>query len=128
VYEDLPYEDYAQIPAFRSHDLTSVIKCPFSWKYRKDLEQTPALLEGRVQHTVFLEHHKFNEEFVIQPKFDRRTKDGRADYEDFMANIGNRTAITQDMYDTCMLKCEEDEDFKPYNLEGVQEVQLRDLY
>jgi hypothetical protein len=27
-----------------------------------------------------------------------------------------------------LLKCEEDEDFKPYNLEGVQEVQLRDLY
>ena len=94
VYEDLPYEDYAQIPAFRSHDLTSVIKCPFSWKYRKDLEQTPALLEGRVQHTVFLEHHKFNEEFVIQPKFDRRTKDGRADYEDFMANIGKTSQNT----------------------------------
>ena len=59
IYDDIPYEVYAEIPAFRSHDLTSVIKCPYSWKNKKDMVQTPALLEGRVQHTVFLEHHKF---------------------------------------------------------------------
>ena len=64
IYEDIPYEEYAEIPAFRSHDLTAVIKCPYSWKNRKEMVQTPALLEGRVQHTVFLEHHKFDEEFI----------------------------------------------------------------
>ena len=68
IYEDIPYEEYAEIPAFRSHDLTAVIKCPYSWKHQKEIVQTPALLEGRVQHTVFLEHHKFDEEFVIMPK------------------------------------------------------------
>ncbi len=77
IYENLPYEEYAAIPAYRSHDLTSVIKCPYTWKYQKDLEPSPALLEGRVQHTVFLEHHKFAEEFVIQPNIDRRTKAGK---------------------------------------------------
>jgi exodeoxyribonuclease VIII len=107
IYENLPYEEYAAIPAYRSHDLTSVIKCPYTWKYQKDLEPSPALLEGRVQHTVFLEHHKFAEEFVIQPNIDRRTKAGKAEYEDFSASIGNRTAITQDLYDTC-IKCRMD--------------------
>ena len=102
IYENLPYQEYAAIPAYRSHDLTSVIKCPYTWKYQKDLEPSPALLEGRVQHTVFLEHHKFAEEFVIQPNIDRRTKAGKAEYEDFSASIGNRTAITQDLYD-CLL-------------------------
>ena len=97
IYEDIPYEEYAEIPAFRSHDLTSVIKCPYSWKNKKDTVQTPALLEGRVQHTVFLEHHKFGEEFVIQPKIDRRTKTGKEEYENFMNTIGNRTAITQEL-------------------------------
>ena len=85
IYDDIPYDDYAEIPAFRSHDLTSVIKCPYSWKNKKDMVQTPALLEGRVQHTVFLEHHKFDEEFVIQPKFDRRTKVGKEEYETHFA-------------------------------------------
>ena len=113
VYEDLSYEQYAEIPARRSHDLTAVIKCPYTWKNRKELEQTPALLEGRVQHTVFLEHHKFAEEFVIQPAVDRRTKAGKADYEDFLASVGNRTPITQDMYDTCMQRREIVKDYIP---------------
>ena len=106
IYEDLSYEEYAEIPAHRSHDLTSIIKCPYTWKNKKALEQTPALLEGRVQHTVFLEHHKFDEEFVIQPNVDRRTKAGKADYEDFLATVGNRTPISQDLYDTCMKRRE----------------------
>jgi hypothetical protein len=113
IYEDIPYEEYAAIPAFRSHDLTSVIKCPYSWKNRKEMVQTPALLEGRVQHTVFLEHHKFDEEFVIMPKFDRRTKAGKEEYEDFMATVEDRTAITQDMYDVCMERREVVADYIP---------------
>ena len=113
IYENFSYEEYAEIPAHRSHDLTAIIKCPYSWKNKKALEQTPALLEGRVQHTVFLEHHKFDEEFVIQPNVDRRTKAGKADYEDFLASVGNRTPITQDLYDVCMKRRELVKDYIP---------------
>ena len=48
LYEDIPYEQYDSIPAYRSHDLTSVIKCPYTWKNKKGLTPSPALLEGRV--------------------------------------------------------------------------------
>ena len=120
IYEDLSYEEYDSIPAFRSHDLTSVIKCPFSWKNKKDLVQTPALLEGRVQHTVFLEQHKFDDEFVIQPKIDRRTKAGKEEYEDFMVSVGNRSVITQDMYDTCMERREVVQDYVPKDTDKVE--------
>ena len=102
IYEDIPYEEYAQIPAFRSHDLTAVIKCPYRWKHQKEMTQTPALLEGRVQHTVFLEHHNFDKEFVIQPNIDRRTKVGKEDYANFMTSVGERTAISRDLYAVCM--------------------------
>jgi len=102
VYEDVPYEIYAEIPAFRSHDLTAALKCAYNWKYSKGFAPSPALLEGRVQHTVFLEHHKFDEEFVIQPNIDRRTKVGKAEYEDFLTTVDNRTPISQDLYDICM--------------------------
>ena len=113
IYEDIPYEEYAEIPAFRSHDLTAVIKCPYSWKHQKAMVQTPALLEGRVQPTVFLELHKFDDEFVIQPKIDRRTKVGKEEYEDFMATVGERTAITQDMFDTCIERRDVVKDYVP---------------
>ena len=77
VYENVPYEEYAEIEAFRSHDLTSVIKCPYTWKNQGPMKETPALIEGRVQHTVFLELDKFDDEFVIEPNVDRRTKAGK---------------------------------------------------
>jgi hypothetical protein len=70
IYEDLDYPTYAGITvdgqrAWRSHDLTSLIKCPFTWKNAKAYDESPALLEGRVQHTVFLEHHKFADDFAL---------------------------------------------------------------
>ena len=83
IFKNIPYEEYAEIDAYRSHDLTSVIKCPYSWKYSGPMKESPALIEGRLQHTLFLELEKFDEEFVIEPNVDRRTKAGKAEYEDF---------------------------------------------
>ena len=102
VFEGLSYEEYAEIEAWRSHDLTTIIADPYTWKNQKAIVQTPALLEGRVQHTVFLELDKFNDEFVIEPKFDRRTKAGKDEYEDFMSSVGDRTPIKQELFDVCM--------------------------
>ena len=120
MYDDIPYEQYAEIPAFRSHDLTSVIKCPYSWQNKKEMVQTPALLEGRVQHTVFLEHHKFDEEFVNQPKINRRTKACKEEYEDFKAGIGDRTPVKQDMYDACMERRKVVEEYVPHETHKVE--------
>ena len=77
-------------------------------------------MEGRVQHTVFLEHHKFDEEFVIQPNVDRRTNVGKADYEDVLATVGNRTPITQDLYDVCMKRREVVKDYIPKETDKVE--------
>ena len=102
VYEDLPFSEYNKIPAYRASDLKEADRCVFTWKNKNPINQSPALLEGRVQHTVFLEHHNFDDEFVISPKFDKRTKLGKQEFEDFQSSIGDRTAITQNLYDTCM--------------------------
>jgi hypothetical protein len=53
IYEDLDYPTYDSIPAWRSHDLSAIAKCPFTWK-NQVFNNSPALLEGRVQHTAFL--------------------------------------------------------------------------
>ena len=93
IYEDLDYPAYAAITvdgqrAWRSHDLTSLIKCPYTWKNAKPFNESPALLEGRVQHTVFLEHHKFHDEFAIEPEhINRRTKIGKEEYEDWVSGL-----------------------------------------
>ena len=101
IYENLDYPTYDSIPAWRSHDLTAIAKCPFTWKNRV-FNNSPALLEGRVQHTVFLEHHRFRDEFVIEPPVDRRTKAGKAEYADWLEDLGDKTPCKQDLYDICM--------------------------
>ena len=87
IYENLDYPTYDSIPAWRSHDLTSIAKCPFTWKNRT-FNNSPALFEGRVMHTVFLEHYKFAEEFAIEPPVDRRTKVGKAEYAEWLEELG----------------------------------------
>ena len=118
IYEDLDYQAYAAITvdgqrAWRSHDLTSLIKCPYTWKNAKPSNESPALLEGRVQHTVFLEHHKFHDEFAIDPGFDKRTKAGKEGYEDWTSGLNGRTPCKQDLYDICMERREVLADFIP---------------
>ena len=105
IYEDLDYPTYDSIPAWRSHDLTAIAKCPFSWKFG-EFKEPPALLEGRVQHSVFLEHHKFFDEYAIEPMVDRRTKAGKAEYAEWLEGVGDRTPIKQDLYELCMARRE----------------------
>ncbi len=112
IYEDLDYPTYDSIPAWRSHDLSSIAKCPYTWK-NQVFNNSPALLEGRVQHTVFLEHHKFFDEFAIEPVVDKRTKAGKAEYAEWLEDLGDRTACKQDMYDICMERREVVSDFIP---------------
>ena len=49
IYENLDYPTYDSIPAWRSHDLTDISKCPFTWKHKVFDSESPALLEGRAQ-------------------------------------------------------------------------------
>ena len=113
IYEDMSYEEYAEIPAWRSHDLTTLIKCPYTWRNKGDVTESPALLEGRVQHTVFSELHKFDEEFAIEPIVARRTKVGKAEYTEWLEGVGDRTPIKQDLYDVCLERREVLKDFVP---------------
>ena len=71
------------------------------------------MLEGRLQHTLFLEHHKWEEEFIIAPEINRRTKVGKAEYEEWCLTVGDRTPIKQEMFDECMVRREVLQDFIP---------------
>lgn len=48
---------------------------------------------GQLYHTLILEPHLLEERFLIVPKVDRRTKDGKAKYAAYMASLGNRIMI-----------------------------------
>jgi len=87
IYEDMPFEEYNEIPAYRASDIKDVDKCLYTWKNRKGFKDSPALLEGRVQHTVFLEFHNFHKEFIIEPKFDRRSTVKLGLYDELLVEV-----------------------------------------
>ena len=114
VYEDMPFPEYNELGAVRSHDLTAIMKDPYAYKYEeKPDSEASFFVEGRLQHCLFLEPHVFDDEFIIAPKINKRTKAGKEEYEDFVATAGDRSVISQDLYDTCVARCEVLDAFKP---------------
>lgn len=74
-------------------------KTPMHLKYAKEhpSEQTPALLEGKAAHKLILEPETFTEEFIIAPKCDRRTSEGKKIYEQFLEECDGKEVITEEI-------------------------------
>ena len=93
------YHNYRE--AISKSRLAKMEKCPayFKWCEDNEQEQTPALIEGSAFHKIVLEPQDFDKEFVIMQNFDRRTKQGKEDYQNFIDSLGDKQAITQEQYD-----------------------------
>lgn len=70
---------------------------------RTPREETPAMALGTAIHSAVLEPEKFAADYLLMPKLDRRTKDGKAAYEDFTAQAeeNGQTLISPDDYRAC---------------------------
>ena len=65
-------------------------------------EPTPALIFGQMVHKLVLEPETFGDEFVIMPECDRRTKEGKAIWQDFLQGAGDRTPIKAEDYEKAL--------------------------
>lgn len=85
----------------RSELNTILQKTPMHFLYQQmhPKEDTPALAFGRAVHKAILEPETFFEEFVIGITVDRRTKEGKQKWEDFLAAVGNKEVISPDDYE-----------------------------
>ncbi len=129
IFLDMPFDKYNDLQAIRSHDLTSFTKDPYSWKYEeKPDSEASFFVEGRLQHCLFLEPHVFHDEFIIQPKLDKRTKAGKEAYEDFMGSVNGRSVITQDLYDACQERVEVLDAFRPQKQDKTELSIVFDYY
>jgi len=57
-----------------------------------------AMQFGTAVHTCLFEHAAFMKNYIILPKFDKRTKDGKVAYNEFIDNNINKTFIEEDDY------------------------------
>ena len=101
-------KEYRQHPAISRSELWHIRESPQKFKYYKENppEPTPSLLFGQVFHKMLLEPVTFDDEFVVAPEVNRRTKDGKQMLEDFVADHEKQTIIPEEMYAKANEMCE----------------------
>lgn len=93
IYFDISNEDYHAGDGVSKSQLDMVAKNPALLKWvqaaPEDEEKKSALDMGTALHCLLLEHGEFDKRFIVSPKFDRRTKQGKADEEAFLRDVAD---------------------------------------
>lgn len=85
-----------------SSDLKTFLKSPLLYYYNRhekvidptaETERHYAL--GSACHELILEPQYFSLNYLVMPKFDRRTKEGKENYNQFMASAGNKEVVDE---------------------------------
>lgn len=90
-------QEYNQAEGVRRSDLWKMHDSAEKYKYFLDNpqeESSPALTFGSAAHKMVLEPDTFFDEYAIAPICDKRTKEGKALYETFIAQSEGKTVIS----------------------------------
>lgn len=85
----------------RSELWTLYSKTPYHFLYERenpDEKESLALLEGSAAHKAVLEPDDFDAEFAVMPQCDRRTKEGKEIYANFLTESEGKAVLTADSY------------------------------
>ncbi len=94
-------KEYREREGVSSTELKKIAKSPAHYKYWKEnpQEDTPALLFGRAAHKYVLETYDFYNEFAVAPVCDRRTKEGKETWANFISESEGKDVITQEQFE-----------------------------
>ena len=89
--------EYNEAEGIRRSDLWKMEDSPEKFKYflEHPVEQTPAMAFGSACHKMILEPETFGDEYAIMPSCDRRTKEGKATYDAFIAMANGKSVISE---------------------------------
>lgn len=111
----------------RSELFTLLTKTPLHFKYEHEKEESDpsnALIFGAAAHKYILEKDDFDSEFAVLPIVDRRTKEGKEIYNQFITESEGKTVINRDDFEKIkeMAKAIDENPFAREFLDGVHEV------
>ena len=94
--------EYHAHPALSRSRLWQLHESPQKFKWAMEHPEAPstAFRLGAAFHKLALEPETFSDEYVLSPGFDRRTKDGRALYNEFAEKAQGRTVLEPDEWET----------------------------
>lgn len=93
--------EYRKAEGISRSELFKIARSPLHFKYAMEHpEDSPSLAFGRALHKYVLEKEDFNNDFIILPEINRRTKDGKEEYERYQIkafNSGKELVSSDDM-------------------------------
>jgi hypothetical protein len=92
----MPADQYHAHSSVGHSGLVRIIRSPAHYReyVTNPPSPTPAMQLGTAFHVALLEPDRLGETFVVAPKFDRRTKEGKAAAEAWEAENAGKTALT----------------------------------
>jgi len=104
LIENMSNDEYHASPEFSSSQLKDILRSRAHFHSNNILKENEReskkhLDFGTLAHTLFLETEQFENEFVVGPKFDRRTKEGKAEAAAWEAANQGKIIIDQEMLD-----------------------------
>ena len=106
VYEngihDISNNEYHASSGISRSSLLEFKRSPYHFWHKYMVERSDsadpsaALVMGNLIHTMVLEPHKFDDEFVVRPEMDRRTNAGKFAYNQFISTMAGRMSVTKD--------------------------------
>jgi hypothetical protein len=100
LINNLPAKDYHAIDALSASSAKLLLKSPAHYWAEKENPRAPtaAMKNGTLTHTLFFEPDKFEEEYAVMPKYDKRTKFGKEAAEQFEEANQGKTVIDEYAY------------------------------
>lgn len=101
---DISNEDYHSHIALSRSALWTFKDLPYKYWHKylsgeyEGENATEAMILGSLLHTMILEPEKFDTEYVVMPKMNRTTKQGKMDYEEFLKTANGRTIVKDEHY------------------------------
>jgi len=98
IHTGISNEEYHAGSAISKSGLDLVARSPLHYwaanldPNREPREETPAMAFGTAVHTAILEPETYRDRYVVMPKVDRRTKEGKAIAEAFEAQAAQNNA------------------------------------
>lgn len=121
-------EEYRKADGISRSELFLFKKSPKHFEYAKNhpSESTPSLVFGSAAHKMMLEEDEFFDEYAVDIKVDRRTKEGKELYQKFLEDVEGRTIISQEDYERLleMKKAIDEHPLARNYLGGEHEVSL----
>ena len=104
LIESMSNDEYHASPEFSSSQLKDILRSRAHFHSNNILKENERESKkhfdfGTLAHTLFLEPEQFENEFVVGPKFDRRTKEGKAEAAAWEAANQGKIIIDQEMLD-----------------------------